>query len=279
MSDTQDTTDVVDNQDGADSIADGILENVLPNTNLTKVPSQEVVNLVGNPVVNPVGKEPSKSYTPLTLTGNATLDAGLAAIQAKAGISPEDFSRATSKALQYGDVDLIDRAFLIEKFGADAVQIEALSKAMVTERIANVERGKQTAYAVVGGESNWQALATQFKAIAPPSLQTAMRNTLDADPKEGAAAILQYVQAMAGNTGLTGHEARNLTGGRLPLQSGGAGGTAAATGGGITKEQFNQELQGLRTQYPNQSLEGKGALATAYKELTSRRTYGRQIGL
>jgi hypothetical protein len=271
MSDIENQDNTQVEHDEADDIAEGILADSLPSgTSNDKVATQTT-------------QSPSKGnlplLTPLTQTGNATLDAGLAAIQAKAGITQADFDRATAKAVQYGDIDLIDKAFLAEKFGADAVQIEALSKAMITERVANVERGKQAAYAVVGGEANWQAVATQFKAIAPASLQTAMRNALDANPAEGAAAILQYVQAMAGNTGLTGHESRNLTGGRLPLQSGGAGGTPATTGGGITKEQFNQELQGLREKYPNQSLEGKGALATAYKELTSRRTYGRQIGL
>jgi hypothetical protein len=268
MSDIENQDNTQVEHDEADAIAESIIADSLPNT----TPNDKAAT--------PVAPVPSKGNLPLlTPTGNATLDAGLAAIQAKAGITQADFDRATAKAVQYGDIDLIDKAFLIEKFGADAVQIEALSKAMITERIANVERGKQAAYAVVGGEANWQAVATQFKAIAPAALQTAMRNALDANPAEGAAAVLQYVQAMAGNTGLTGHEARNLTGGRLPLQSGGASGTPATTGGGITKEQFNQELQGLREKYPNQSLEGKGALATAYKELTSRRTYGRQIGL
>lgn len=235
------------------------------------VPVVPVVNPV-TPVTAPapapaeVPKETAVSNElPASYTGNATLDVAISAFAQATGASTDDLQRAVSNALQYGDENLIDVAFITEKFGKDAPQALALAKAAVADINQQHAQAKQAVYAIAGGEQHWNQAVSVFNTSAPEHVKVAVQTLVNSGRiQEGAQLLLDVVKG----SGLLPQVNPTLTGGAA----------TAPAGGALDAASFRKEMEALKKEAGNRSLES-GVFGQRYQVLIQRRAAGRQIGL
>ena len=250
---------------------------VPPAGNPPVVPPTVTVPVV--PVVNPVTpvtapatvpaeapKETAASNDlPESYTGNATLDVAIHAFAQTTGASTDDLQRAVSNALQYGDESLIDVAFITEKFGKHAPQALALAKAAVADINQQHAQAKQAVYATAGGEQNWNQAVSVFNTSAPEHVKVAVQTLVNSGRiQEGAQLLLDVVKG----SGLLPQVNPTLTGGAA----------TAPAGGALDAASFRKEMEALKKEAGNRSLES-GVFGQRYQVLIQRRAAGRQIGL
>lgn len=211
-----------------------------------------------NKTTEPEAKAETKDLPP---TGNPAIDAGIAMLKKATGLSDADMLRAVGKAAEYGDENLIDTAYIKERFGEHADYAEMLAKAYLQDQVGQAQRAVQTAYDMVGGKDNWNSMTTVFNAKAPEHLRQAARALADSGNIEGAAKlIVESAQSM----------------GIVPkvspkLQGGGAINDALDAAG------FAKEYAKLRQEAGNNSLQSKQFKAR-YDALVSRRSAGKLRG-
>lgn len=215
---------------------------------------------------NPAPKEeavPDNTPAAPSNTGNTALDAAIDVMVRATGATQADLDRATDKAFQYGDPNLVDEHFLREKFGAYAEQAIALAKAAVDQAKSNVAALKQTVHDVAGGEANWNNAVALFNQNAPDHMKSAVKHLIDTGKvSEGAKLLMDSV----------------VQAGLLPSQSNEFNGSTVTTAhGALSAEQFKAELATLRKEAGNRSFES-GPFADKYNQLIQRRAQGRRLG-
>lgn len=201
-------------------------------------------------------------------TGNAALDVAISTFVSVTGAKSSDVERAVSNAIEYDNPDLIDRAFLKEKFGKHAAQAIALAEAAVKDHgaqvTAGVENAKRTVAEAAGSEANWKQAVSVFNSTATPTIKAAVKALMDqGNVAGGAELLLQHV----GSSGLLPQVNSTL--------NGGSGGGAPV---GLSSAQFQTELSALRKEAGNRSFE-TGPLADKYNQLIARRSAGKKLGL
>lgn len=202
-------------------------------------------------------------------TGNSALDTAIAAFVSVTGAKPADLDRAVTKAIQYGNVDLIDRAFINEKFGKYSEQAFSLAEAAVKENLRtqqeSIAQSKQTVYTAAGGEQQWNQAVSVFNTSANPTIKAAVKALMDqGNIAGGAELLLNSVK----DSGLLPNVNPTLQG----------GGAVSGAAGALTAAQFQTELATLRTEAGNRSFE-TGPVATKYNSLIARRTAGKKLGI
>lgn len=170
-----------------------------------------------------------------------------------------DQERAISKALAYGDPELIDFAYLREIGGANAKALENLARGVVNYTVQQANAREQAVYASAGGQANWQAAVAEFGKSAPAHLKLAVKTMFDsgqsASVDAAAKTVLEYAKASGAALVPAGL-----------VQSGATASTALA----LDKFQFQAELRKLDKHAPNfEQLRG---------ELFARRQLGKQSG-
>jgi hypothetical protein len=207
-------------------------------------------------------------------TGNAMLDAAMNAFVSVTGATLDDMRRAAQNAVERGDVTLIDKAFLAERFGEYYKDAYALAKAAVEHEVqqkeaqskqAQREQAKATKLAneAAGGAENWKQATSVFNSTAPEKLKAAVKTLLNSGQVEaGVDLVLSHVQ----NSG----QVPNV---KNTLQGGAALGNVSA----LSAEQFKQEMTKLRTEAGAASLES-GPWAARYNQLLTRRSAGKKLG-
>ena len=141
---------------------------VVPVVEQPVVPVAPVVPVtpeIKTPTVTPL--LPADAAQTLGTTGNAVLDLAINAFSKVSGCTDADVSRATATAITHGDVSLIDKAFLRERFGVHADQAIQLAEAAVTEGVKARDVNRNIAYDLAGGQAQWAAAAAAFKANEP----------------------------------------------------------------------------------------------------------------
>lgn len=223
------------------------------------VPVQPVAPIV--PAVLPV-TEPTTTDSVMD-TGNAALDAAINVFTTVTKATEADMVRAVGKALEYGREDLIDVAFIKEKFGVNADQAIQLAKAAITEKASNLVRQETEVHTLAGGKANWDAAISVYHTNAPEYMKAAIVGLMDSGKvKEGTQMLLDFAKSQ----GLT-------PGAPLldnPAVVPGAAGALDATG-------FRVELDKLYKEAGGRSLES-GVYGDRYKSLMARRDAGRQLG-
>lgn len=241
---------------------------VPPTVTVPVVPVVNPVTPVTTPTTVPVEapKETAVSNDlPASYTGNATLDVAINAFAQTTGASTDDLQRAVSNALQYGDESLIDVAFITEKFGKHAPQALALAKAAVADINQQHAQAKQAVYATAGGEQNWNQAVSVFNTSAPEHVKVAVQTLVNSGRiQEGAQLLLDVVKG----SGLLPQVNPTLTGGA----------STAPAGGALDAASFRKEMEALKKEAGNRSLES-GVFGQRYQVLIQRRAAGRQIGL
>lgn len=245
--------------------------------------SEVVVPTVGTPegaptissVVPPIPEaKPAPSPTPEVpkvetsvnfTSGNAALDAAVNSVAKVAGATDADIQRAIGVALERGDVSLIDKAFIAEKFGANATTFSTIAETLVTEAKAAAEQYNATVDAaikeVVGDRATWDKHAEAFKATAPAHIQAAARAMLDSGfVKEGMQFVLSHTNgSVVPNTG-------NLI-----------GGVPSGQPAGLSAEEFRIEQSKLMKEAGNRSLES-GDYNNRLQALIKQRQIGKANG-
>jgi len=221
------------------------------------------------PVQQPAPVEQEQDTDNIEETGNAVLDATISAFVSVTGAKPSDLNRAVSKALEYQDANLIDVAFIKERFGKHAAQAISIAKAAVAENISQAgkasDAAKQVAYSVAGDQAKWNQAVSVFNTAAPANIKAAVEALMDkGNIKAGAELLMQTVS----QSGLVPETNPSLNGGSV---------TAGNTGA-LSAQQFKTELATLRKEAGNGSLE-TGPNAEKYNRLITRRRAGKQAGI
>lgn len=197
----------------------------------------------------------------LAQTGNPMIDAGVAMLKQVSGLTDSDMVRALSKALEYRDPNLIDTAFIKERFGEHAAYAELLAKAYLEDQVGQATKAVQEAYDLVGGKENWEVAAQLFNSKAPEPLRKAARVLADSgELKQAAELVVGYCRDMG------------LIKTSNPLVRGVPGNNA------LSAADFKAEYIKLRQEAGNRSLESQ-QFSQRYHDLLARREAGKRVGL
>lgn len=198
----------------------------------------------------------------LTPTGNPAIDAGVAMLTKVSGLNDGDMQRAIGKAVEYGDKNLIDKAYIKERFGEHAAYAELLAEAYLDDQVGQAQRAVTEAYDVAGGKENWDVVSQVFKGKAPEHLQAAARALANSGDLKGAAKlVVETCQSM----GLIPNVNPQLKGG-------------AGNFGALSAADFSKEYQALRKEAGNRSLESN-QFKQRYDDLLQRRAAGKRQGI
>lgn len=204
----------------------------------------------------------AEATTELAETGNPAIDAGIAMLKQVTKLNDSDMVRAIGKAVEYNDPNLIDSAFIKERFGEHAQYAELLAKAYLDDQIGQAQRAVTAAYDLVGGKQNWETASQLFNAKASEHVRAAARALANSGDVAGAAKlVVETVQGL----GLISKEAGILKGG-------------SALDGALSAADFSKEYQALRKEAGNRSLESP-KFSQRYQNLLSRRKAGKAKGI
>ena len=197
----------------------------------------------------------------LAQTGNPTIDAGVAMLQKVSGLTDSDMVRALGKALEYQDPNLIDTAFIKERFGEHAAYAELLAKAYLEDQVGQATKAVQEAYDIVGGKENWEVAAQLFNSKAPEPLRNAARVLANSGELKQAA---ELVASFCRDMGLI--KTQN------PMVRG------VASNNALSAADFRAEYTKLRQEAGNRSL-ASPQFSQRYNDLLARREAGKRVGL
>lgn len=204
----------------------------------------------------------AEAATELAETGNPAIDAGIAMLKQVTKLNDADMVRAIGKAVEYNDPNLIDSAFIKERFGEHAAYAELLAKAYLDDQVGQAQRAVTAAYDLVGGKQNWDTASQLFNAKASEHIRAAARALANSGDVAGAAKlVVETVQGL----GLISKEAGIIKGG-------------AALDGALSAADFSKEYQALRKEAGNRSLESP-KFSQRYQNLLSRRSAGKAKGI
>lgn len=197
----------------------------------------------------------------LAQTGNPTIDAGVAMLKQVSGLTDSDMVRALGKALEYQDPNLIDTAFIKERFGEHAAYAELLAKAYLEDQVGQATKAVQEVYDLVGGKENWEVAAQLFNSKAPEPLRKAARVLADSgELKQAAELVAGYCRDMG------------LIKTSNPLVRG------VPSNNALSAADFKVEYAKLRQEAGNRSLESN-QFSQRYHDLLARREAGKRVGL
>lgn len=172
-----------------------------------------------------------------------------------------DLDRALAKAIQYGQPDLIDVAYLKEKGGTNADNLITIAKSLVTQ-IANVaEANTKAVYALANGQENWETAVTAFNQFADPTQRKTISDLLDSGKPQFVQYAAQTVLAFSRQSGAVPFTGQQIQTGQASV----------AASQGLSKAQFQAELAKLNRNAPD--------YAEQSNILLGRRQLGKNIGL
>lgn len=202
----------------------------------TTTPTGQITDFAGDLVDDPYAKV-GLTYIEQAITGTSV-----------------DLNRAFAKAAEYGDVNLIDEAYLREALGDKAQHVVAQAKALFEYSAQKQTQALQEVYQSVGGEAQLKQAAAYFNKAANDEQRRTVAYLLDSgDPvlmKAGAQQIVQLASAAG----------VRVQAGAQPLGQAGA-------------------LQGLSHADYIKAISERNLPADKYEQLRQQRLIGRQQGL
>lgn len=171
-----------------------------------------------------------------------------------------DLDRVFAKALQTGDAQFLDVAYLREKAGASAEDLILIATGIVEAVQAKASAAQNAIHTLAGGQANWNACTAAFNKDAPAELRLTINQMInsgiEAHINAGAKMVVDFAKK----------------GGFVPTPAGllQVNDTAVSNAQALTKAEFQSALQALD---PNDKQ------YTANREgLYARRSLGRQLG-
>lgn len=172
-----------------------------------------------------------------------------------------DLDRVMGKALSHGDITLIDEAYLRDAAGANAQQLAEIARGIVQAVEAKSAGITQAVYAEAGGEAQWDSSVAAFNTSAPHELRVTVAQMLNSTNESFIKAGAKIIAEFGKSSGLIPQ-----TGAALLTNA-----AAGASGQGLNKAQFQQELAKIKPDTPGYE-EARQALFT-------RRSLGKRVGL
>lgn len=170
-----------------------------------------------------------------------------------------DFDRVFSKALDAGDVSLLDLNYLKEKGGDNAQGLADLATSIVNAVNQKATAQADAVYKLAGGVDQWNAATAAFNKNAPQELRLAVAQLADSGKESNVAAAAKLVMQYSQGQGFVPNASPLLT----------AGG-AAIQGQALDKGAFQEALNKLD---PNAR-----DFNQRRQELFARRALGKQLG-
>lgn len=208
------------------------------------------------------GKADTPAHTPApaaAVPASTSADPVVASLSNILTGSGVDVQKAIAKAVEYGDVSLIDKAYIASVGGANAAHLTQLAESLVAHAGRESEAAEASCYTIAGGQANFNAAVAVWNKSAPAHLKSIIDTMMDSGVRSqsdaGAKMIVEFAK---GNGGLV-QPAGLITAGAAP-------GAEAA----LSKEQFQAELHKL-----DKNARG---YEQARGELFGRRAMGKQLG-
>jgi hypothetical protein len=272
MSETQTTTNEFGTQTSATVVDDGSLNQQGKETTLNDILAAiRGQNVEKAPAAAPAPEAtaapaPAADADPVVdaagefSTGNKALDIAVSSFVKSTGATDADIQRACQNAIDYGDVNLIDKSFLAERFKDRAADATALVEAVVEQAVVEKQRTVDAVFELAGGKDQWTSALQVYKQHAPAGLQKAlglMFNSGDAaSVKEAAQMVVEYAKG----SGVLS----NVSQGRQVASAG------MADSSGLSQQEFQAAIGKL-----NQS---SRTYVQDYERLIGMRRIGKQLG-
>lgn len=249
------------NQQGASPTLADILAEIqkkhpVPDASTPAVPS---VPNAQTPAVEEAADPLKPATTEAINTGNKALDVAVSSFIRSTGANDADLQRAIKSAMEYGDPNLIDDAFLAERFKDRAGEARQIAEAVLEQTGIERNRLVESVYAQAGDKAKWDASLAVYKQHAAPGLQKAIQMMFDSGDatsiKEAAALVVDYAKSSG---------VLSVTGGRVTA------GTGEAGAEGISALELQQAVGKL-----NQS---SRTYREDYAKLIGLRQLGRSLG-
>lgn len=249
------------NQQGASPTLADILAEIqkkhpVPDASTPAVPT---VPNAQTPAVEEAADPLKPATTEAINTGNKALDVAVSSFIRSTGANDADLQRAIKSAMEYGDPNLIDDAFLAERFKDRAGEARQIAEAVLEQTGIERSRLVESVYAQAGDKAKWDASLAVYKQHAAPGLQKAIQMMFDSGDatsiKEAAALVVDYAKSSG---------VLSVTGGRVTA------GTGEAGAEGISASELQQAVGKL-----NQS---SRTYREDYAKLIGLRQLGRSLG-
>ena len=171
-----------------------------------------------------------------------------------------DMNRALGLAIERGDAELVDVAYLRETGGANAEQLVVIAKGIVNAIEAKANEVTSRVHTLAGGVEAWNASTASFNTAAPAELKLVVKQMLDSNQANLIEAGAKIVVQVGKSSGL-------IPSPKPSVQGGPAGMPAAMA---LDKFEFQAELNKLDStdrQFPQKRA-----------ELFARRQLGKNLG-
>ena len=224
-------------------------------------------NLKGNPTAADDGKgtpDRATNYDTFDVTGIEDPAVRSMASALKVIGKGLDLNRVMAKAIETGNAEFIDRAYLKEKSPELADDIIGLAEGIVTSIEAQSEARVTSVHTKAGGKESWDAASAAFSKGAPASLKLAVKTMFDSGNVAHIDAAAELVIAYAQQNGAIAKVAGSVQ----------AGTARASAQQGISKVQFQTELFKL-----NQNHSNDRDYTERRADLFNRRKIGQQAGI
>lgn len=230
---------------------------VLPASAETTQPANPQGHVYANPYA---GKDDKESVD----KSNSYIHTSIQHLTTELGVSEDVFDSVIAKALEHGDLNLINTEALGNLTPEQKQRVTQLGTAAVQEIQHNIQRATSEVHTIAGGEEQWNTAVNAFNANAPEDAQGYASYLADNGKLKQAA---EYVLNYNTQGGYVTQEQQ------APLQ-GGTGNTAVT---GISAAEYSREIGKIEREAGNRSF-GSPENAAKIADLDARRTLGRSQG-
>lgn len=205
-------------------------------------------------------------------TGSSVLDLVVDMVSASTGATPADFQRAMGKALEYGRLDLLDEAFIQERFKEYAPKVLLIAKEALA--VQEAEKAQQaaaekallkTVHDAAGGQEQWETAVQLFNQNADPAVKEVVKTLFNAGSDAATNAAIKYVLDTAQSQGVVLKPQTSFRPNADPTAS------------GLSAAGFQTELAALAKEFGPKV--GSPAYDEKYQALVTRRAAGKRAGL
>lgn len=231
----------------------------------TPVPQQPVAPVQQVPAQKPNEYVMPNPYQAPAIDPNADyIDTSIQYLASELNVSPDAFDAVLEKALEHGDINLINPAAMGNLTPEQAQRVTALATAAYQQVQDQVRSAQDTVYALAGGEAAWNNAIQTFNSTATAAEKAYVEYLIN--HKVDARAAGEYVL----NVLRTGGRTNNIV--QAPVM----GGVGAVTHG-LSSAEYKFELAKLEQEIGNRSFDDP-MFAGRMAALDQRRALGRQQG-
>lgn len=197
--------------------------------------------------------------------GESYLESTINHFSNEIGVDSEEIMNSIEKALEHGDIGLINvtnLGNLTPEQAQRATQLAQLAYQHTQQEIATMENA---VHAVAGGKAQWEASIAAFNASANDEAKGYVAYL--ADHARNAKAAAEYVTNYVRQAGLT----TQVT--QAPIQ----GGTGAPVAAGLSKQEYSNGIHSLEVRFQQRQI-SQGQYDVEMADLDYRRSVGRRAG-